>query len=57
MKMFKFSFNGRNITAIGMTHKITVTYEATDVKDCFYMLYRDYEHITDLKLNGKKFSF
>ncbi len=55
MKKYKFSFNGRQTGAIGITYQITDTYEAESINEAVSKLYADYEHFRELKLNGKPF--
>lgn len=53
LESYKFSFVGREATAIGKTYKISKTYQAFNQQDAFNQLYTDYEHITTLCLNGE----
>lgn len=57
MKNFTFSFTGRQVGAIGIPYSITDTYKAKNVKQAFFMLYKDYEHFSKITVNGKLFEF
>lgn len=54
MKKFKFSFKGRQTGAIGIFYDITETYECLNISEAKSCLYRDYEHISNLSINGSK---
>jgi len=45
MKKFTFSFIGRQAGAIGITYKISDTYEAKDIHEAMSLLYEDYDMI------------
>lgn len=53
LKPYKFSFVGREATAIGKTYKISKTYQAFNQQDAFNQLYTDYSNISTLCLNGE----
>ena len=55
-KVYKFSFNGRQNGAIGIFYNISDEYEATSISEAVSMLFVDYEHFKNLKLNGKPFN-
>lgn len=52
MKIFKFSFTGRQARAIGIFYPITATYKANDIHHAISLVYKDYEHIKGLKCEG-----
>lgn len=52
MKKYTFSFIGRQDGAIGIDYKITDTYYCESMDEAKSCLYRDYEHIKQLKING-----
>jgi len=54
MKPFKFIFLGVKNGAIGKRSRFTVTTEAENFEDAKLKLYDTHEHITILKVNGKK---
>jgi hypothetical protein len=43
MKTYKITFTGRQTGAIGITYRITETYEAVSLEAFKQMLYTDYE--------------
>lgn len=53
MKTFKFSFIGRQARAIGVFYKIEDSYKANNLSEALYKLYTDYEHISQIKVNGE----
>lgn len=52
MKNYTFSFTGRQTGAIGIFYKITDTYKCETMSEAKSCLYRDYEHISNLSING-----
>lgn len=52
MKKYTFSFIGRQTGAIGIFYKITEVYNCENISEAKSCLYRDYEHISQLKING-----
>lgn len=52
MKKYTFSFTGRQTGAIGIFYSISETYECENMSEAKSCLYRDYEHISQLKING-----
>jgi hypothetical protein len=57
MKKYTYSFTGRQTGAIGITYKITHTYEANSLEDANTILYTDYEIFHGLRVNGKHLPF
>jgi len=56
MKKYNFKFGGRQSGAIGITYKISDTYNAKDIHEALSLLYADYELIKGLQIteNGKQ---
>lgn len=54
---YTFSFIGRQNGAIGIFYKISETYEAENISEAKSLLYRDYEHISQLKINNGKIPY
>lgn len=52
MKNYIFSFRGRQTGAIGIFYQITETYKCESMSEAKSCLYRDYEHILNLRING-----
>lgn len=57
MKKYTFSFTGRQTGAIGITYKISHTYQAKSQQEANSMLYTDYEIFRNLECNGKPLPF
>lgn len=53
MKKFKFSFTGRQAGAIGKMYKETYTTHAETQEQAIVNLYKKFDHVTQLKCNGK----
>lgn len=51
-KVYKFSFTGRQLGAIGICYKISHNVKSNSRKDAELKLYEKFDHITDLKLNN-----
>ncbi len=52
MAKYNISFNGRQTGAIGVFYKITEVYNCKNMDELKSCLYRDYEHISQLYING-----
>lgn len=51
MNKYKFSFIGRQSGAIGIFYPIRETYKAANIDEAMSLLYEDYEHFKELKIN------
>lgn len=54
---FKFSFIGRTAGAIGITYTIQKEYEANDLPTAIGLLYKEYDLLKGIEVNGKKLPF
>jgi hypothetical protein len=50
MKVYTFSFRGRRVGAIGVFYKIKASYKCNSMSEAKTKLYKDYEHIHQLKV-------
>jgi hypothetical protein len=50
MKLYQATFRGRKAGAIGIFYTITTTVKGKDKKEARLNLYKDYDHIMNLKL-------
>lgn len=49
LKKYKFNFMGRKAGAIGISYKISTSYNAESLRDAVKKLYTDYQHVRFLK--------